>query len=594
MIELGTSTGGKIGPVYFSDLIGSALRNLFTGSMTFRLHGGDAVVYFKEGAPVLAGGSGLTNDRLGELLVTRRVCTKGTIDDVIQEQARSGSGTARPLLGEILVKKGVVRNTEIVEDCVKHQTTRRVTRMFGLTGGQWEAVPANDPMIKRAGIAIDAWPLLLPAIKAFATDEEIRDLTDQLLGKAVHLKAKPQVLERLNGDELDRELFRLIENPRKADQLERALKNRKAVRAALKAVLSTGIAELVPMKLAQPIKEVINLSAPSTAPVTAPGRPPPTASEPKPEPKKEAPKDDVPAGVRRHSVPPPPPSESTSASKPRDEGLRPIRRHEVPKEEIVRREAPRAAPAPKVSPIEKEIRAFHEKIGELNYFEMLGVPQSNADKDLRAAFTTLSKKYHPDALAGASPEVADIARAVQSKLNEAYAALSNADRRKEYLDALKAGKTQIDDQAEQKAKAAKVKYDMAMVMMKKKDFEKAKELLSVALNMDKGNAHYKGMMGWLTFSDPEGDRESAIALARGLLLESVAQQPADAEIQYYLGLVHKAAGDDDRALGAFKMALEADPDHLEASRELRLEEMRKKKEGESEGIGGKLSKLLKR
>ncbi|MBI4818099.1 MAG: DnaJ domain-containing protein [Deltaproteobacteria bacterium] len=609
MIDLVTTSGGKIGPVFFSDLLGSALRNLFTGTLTFRVQGGEATIYFREGAPVLAGGTGLTNDKLGDLLVLRRVCAKSAIDEAVAEQAGQAGGDPekRPLLGELLVKKGIVRQAQIVDECIQHQTTRRVTRMFGLAGGQWSAKAANDPMAKRAGVAIDGWALLLPSIKAFATEDELRELTDQLLGKAVHLKAKPQVLDRLNPDPVDREVFRLIEQPRKADQIERAIKNRKAVRAALKAVLSTGIAELVPVKLAQPIKEVINVVAPTTAPSAAPAwavsqpqvasaqsSPEPRREEQKREEKREEPRREEPRSEepkrdgpepRRHFIPPSP------EDKPREEPRRPAPATTI--EKLKPKEAP-----PKENPVVKEIKELHEKLGDLNYFELLGLEQTTQDKDIRVAFTNLSKKFHPDALGAVAADVGQMARTVQAKLNEAYAAISNPERRKEYTAALKAGRTQLDEQSEQKAKAAKVKYDMATVMFKKRDFKKAKEILNTAISMDKKNAHFKGFMAWIQFNDPENDREAAIADARETLNEALEQTPADAELQYWLGLVHKTAGEHDRALGAFKLALHYDPNHVEAGREVRLEETRKKREreesAESSGLGGKLSKLLKR
>jgi hypothetical protein len=54
---------------------------------------------------------------------------------------------------------------------------------------------------------------------------------------------------------------------------------------------------------------------------------------------------------------------------------------------------------------------------------------------------------------------------------------------------------------------------------------------------------------------------------------------------YFLGLQRKACGDTDQAERMFRTAVEVQPNHVEAQRELRLAGMRRGKKGQGEGGG---------
>ncbi|MBM3934007.1 MAG: J domain-containing protein [SAR202 cluster bacterium] len=62
-----------------------------------------------------------------------------------------------------------------------------------------------------------------------------------------------------------------------------------------------------------------------------------------------------------------------------------------------------------------------------DYYEELGVPRTADDKEIRAAFRRLARKYHPDI----APNDKD-AEAKFKKVNEAYEVLSDAEKRKKY------------------------------------------------------------------------------------------------------------------------------------------------------------------
>lgn len=64
----------------------------------------------------------------------------------------------------------------------------------------------------------------------------------------------------------------------------------------------------------------------------------------------------------------------------------------------------------------------------MNYYDVLGVPQSASPAEIRAAYLAQIKYFHPDVFPG-NPEIAKL-KTLQ--LNEAYAVLYNPDRRAQY------------------------------------------------------------------------------------------------------------------------------------------------------------------
>jgi molecular chaperone DnaJ len=62
-----------------------------------------------------------------------------------------------------------------------------------------------------------------------------------------------------------------------------------------------------------------------------------------------------------------------------------------------------------------------------DYYNILGVPRGAPDKDLKAAYRKLARKYHPDVNPGDKS-----AEARFKEINEAYEVLSDADKRKKY------------------------------------------------------------------------------------------------------------------------------------------------------------------
>lgn len=67
-----------------------------------------------------------------------------------------------------------------------------------------------------------------------------------------------------------------------------------------------------------------------------------------------------------------------------------------------------------------------------NYYEILGVDKTASDKDIKKAFKKLAVEYHPDKQQNKSEEDKKIAEDKFKEINEAYAVLSDKEKRQQY------------------------------------------------------------------------------------------------------------------------------------------------------------------
>src|SRR3712207_8465172 len=65
---------------------------------------------------------------------------------------------------------------------------------------------------------------------------------------------------------------------------------------------------------------------------------------------------------------------------------------------------------------------------QINYYQVLGVPREASQEEIRIAYRTLAKDRHPDRVGGSTEEF--------SLLQEAYAVLSDPNRRRQHDEAL--------------------------------------------------------------------------------------------------------------------------------------------------------------
>jgi curved DNA-binding protein CbpA len=528
MIDLSSAKTGQLGKdVFFSDLYASASLVRFTGAILVRAPKEQAI-FFRAGAPVHTGGPGFSGNYLGEILLANGDCSPESLSAALEQQTQAGA--ARPLLGTLLIREGAT-TADAVKRAIITQTEARALSMFTLVEGSWQSAPGENARIKEIGVPIAAVDLFIRGLKTATSDEELRATSDSLLGKAVQLYG---VMPELGFDEQDRLILKYLEKPRKPDALERA-GNRRQVRALLRMLLIFDKAKLVP---------------------AAQGIPLPKAAKP--------------AGAATTPVP-------TQDLNEQDRYQTPVRVK---------------SPEPRVDPsLVREMHELHASMEHKSHFEMLGVLETTQVAEIRKAFTLLQKRFHPDTFQGADDELLETAREISARMNEAYQTLTNDKTRAEYLEMWHDSRIKGDSRKAATVRDAEMKHQMGLVMLKKRDYLKAREYFNFAMTGDPSAGEYKASMAWAIFADPKVERSEASTKAYALILEALKDKPT-ATTHYYAGQILKSRDQVDEALYHFSRAQKLDPKNADAVREVRLLSGRKNKgRGESASL---LDKLFKR
>lgn len=219
-------------------------------------------------------------------------------------------------------------------------------------------------------------------------------------------------------------------------------------------------------------------------------------------------------------------------------------------------------------------RYVRERIAALpgqDQFARLGVARTATRDQIKQAFFSAAKKFHPDRIPSAIAHLAPQLKELFGAINDAYQLLQDDERRQAYLASLDApapeprGPTAAD-------KAALATFEaQATEALKRRDFAAARKALTAALRIEE-KPELKAHQLWANYGDKP---QEMAARTRADLEAIVAGAPNCAAAHHYLGVLARLAGDMGRAEAAFRAVLAASPGHREAVQELRLIELRK-------------------
>jgi curved DNA-binding protein CbpA len=242
-----------------------------------------------------------------------------------------------------------------------------------------------------------------------------------------------------------------------------------------------------------------------------------------------------------------------------------------------------ASPAPALKADDAELAAqiearYAEVQAKKDHFVMLGLSRESGAAQVKTAFLSLAKVYHPDRLPASLIHLSAKGTAVFEAIREAYDTLYDDARRASYVQNL--GKASASRQAggggkQDKATEAADLARKAEVFFRKRDFRAAEEHYQHAYQVDPKAVHLASA-AWALYMDPA--RKGEAAKSRQMMADALKLDPSCDRAHYQLGVISRVEGDMDRAERHFREAVRVNPRHLEANQELRLIEMRKKKE----------------
>ncbi len=245
----------------------------------------------------------------------------------------------------------------------------------------------------------------------------------------------------------------------------------------------------------------------------------------------------------------------------------------------------------------KEIQDKAATAEKEDYYTLLGVAKDAPSAEIQKTFFTLAKKWHPDRVPPVLADVKDLCAKVFARMSEAHQTLMDPTKRAKYDAAKKPGG---DDSPEAQAQVvaileAATNFQKAEICLRRNDFKQAEEFCKKALDVDQKQADYIAMMAWLqaqkpTKQDPASLQQHVLELTKAIGISQACERAF-----FYRAMLLKRLGQEANAMKDFKRALELNPRNVDATRELRLYNMRggaaapKKDEGGG-GIFGKLFK----
>jgi curved DNA-binding protein CbpA len=251
-----------------------------------------------------------------------------------------------------------------------------------------------------------------------------------------------------------------------------------------------------------------------------------------------------------------------------------------------------------------QLEQSHAKLSQIDHYAFLGIPQSADDAAIRAAYVTLAREYHPDRIAGTplseDPTMREQIETLFKRLGEAQKTLTNAESRARYDRDLKtlaasawSGATTGPNARPRRPTEARNAFIMAETYFKKRDYAQAELHYRQAATFDPEEAMIAVNLAWCIFLNPDHPLESRRDDAKRRL-EDALRRFKSGEAAYRLGRVLRELGDEAAALKKFEEAVRLTPNHVDATRELRIVEMRRQGDPVDDDKKGLLGKLFKR
>ena len=264
--------------------------------------------------------------------------------------------------------------------------------------------------------------------------------------------------------------------------------------------------------------------------------------------------------------------------------------------------APVSAPTPaepKALPPELEKRrlAIAERASTIeheDYFKMLAVPRDATTEQVRAAFFVLAKIWHPDRLPVVLTDSKVACAQVFARMSEAHQALTDSDRRTQYMRLVAEGGASPNEQdAIGHILDAATNFQKAEVFLRRGDVVQAAAHCATALKLDPLQADYLALSVWLEAMKPANQTPEATATQVVTLSKAIAMNEKCERALFYRGMLYKRLDKSEAALADFRRSSELNPRNVDSQREVRLYNMRASKDSPNPGKAEPKSKGAK-
>lgn len=236
-----------------------------------------------------------------------------------------------------------------------------------------------------------------------------------------------------------------------------------------------------------------------------------------------------------------------------------------------------------------ELQTTLARLKTASAFEVLEIHPNIQDAGVQAAFMKLAKRYHPDRFAGETDETKACAVELFALISGARDALSDANKRKEYVSRQRSGPATEQDRSKvRQILDAEKLFQQGEDALKLRDFTGALASFARAVELDATEGDFHTLHGW-TYYLVNKNQPAAAQVALEKIEKGIALAPESTKGYYYCAQLHLACGREEAARKLFKKVQQLDPKHVETGQALRLLNMRSSKEkptGKGSSLGG--------
>lgn len=220
-----------------------------------------------------------------------------------------------------------------------------------------------------------------------------------------------------------------------------------------------------------------------------------------------------------------------------------------------------AEPAQEQPATREALQDAYDRMDQQDLYELLGVDRNATPQEIKKAYFSLAKRYHPDRHFSADMStMKEKLEALFAAIHDAYTTLADRDQRAQFDRYLAGGAPGRRARERGRAKRpdngtlAKARFEEGMRLFNAGDFWSAEEAFDWAARLDPGNAEYEFRRGLNLSRMPRRGRDAEKSLARAI-------EMAPSNIGYYLelGRFYARLSLKAKALAVFQEALKQDP-----------------------------------
>ncbi|MBI5378660.1 MAG: DnaJ domain-containing protein [Nitrospirae bacterium] len=231
--------------------------------------------------------------------------------------------------------------------------------------------------------------------------------------------------------------------------------------------------------------------------------------------------------------------------------------------EEIEQEAPET-PATLADPeLLEDLRKALRTLKGQDHYVTLGVKPSTSAKEIRRAYLRLAKSYHPDRYQHAASEIKLLAGEIFTAIAAAYHVLNDRAKRKSYDVARTSRSGEEDRGAAYSTRQAQEQFLRGKDEFQKGNYWGAEEFFKWAARMNPDNAVYQASLARAQSQIPGRLHQAEEACRKAIALE-----PTNAEHHVLMGKIYGKAGLHSRAVTQFQEALNWEPEHPAALKEL--------------------------